>query len=117
MVGALTVALVLIAAPNLLRHLPNSALAADFTAKTYSVFLDGALLQTEPFVDSTALRFTDAPLVTFAANADTIATATGTAYFDDYVLCAIPEPGMLALVFAGATVLPRKRGRARCAAP
>ena len=84
-------------------------LAADFTSKTYSIFLDGALLQTEPFVDNTAVRFTDAPLVTFAATPDTIATATGTAYFDNYVLVAIPEPRAMGLVFTGVLALGRIR--------
>ena len=37
-VGALTVALVLIAAPNLLRHLPNSALAAVVIAAAIGLF-------------------------------------------------------------------------------
>lgn len=85
-------------------------LAADFSAKKYSIFLDGDLLRTEPFVDSTAARFTDAPLVTFAVTGDTIATATGAAFFDDYVITSIPEPGIMALVVIGAAAL-RRKGR------
>ena len=81
--------------------------AADFSTMTYSIFLDEELLQTEPFMDNTAMRFTDAPLVTFAATADTLTTATGTAYFDNYVISTIPEPGMMSLFLAGAAMLRR----------
>jgi hypothetical protein len=84
-------------------------LSADFTARTYSTFLDGALLHTEPFVDNTAVRFTDAPLVTFAATPDSIATATGTAYYDNYVLKTVPEPGLMPLLAPAAFALFRRR--------
>jgi len=86
-------------------------LTANFTTKRYSIFVDDDLLHTEPFVDAGAVQFTDAPLVTFAATSDTIATATGTAYFDNYVITAVPEPSVAGLLALGASALWRSKPR------
>jgi hypothetical protein len=58
-------------------------LVLDFTAKTYSLYADGHLLRAEGFVDTNAVAFTDAPLVTLAA-ANPV--ESGTAYFDNYAI-------------------------------
>jgi len=63
-------------------------LSANFTAKTYSIYVDGRPVHTEGFVDATAAAFTDAPITALAATTNTVATATGTAYFDNYVISA-----------------------------
>jgi hypothetical protein len=65
-------------------------LSVNLAEKTYSVFVDGTLLHTEGFVDNTAAAFTDAPLATLAATADTVATATGVAFFDNYRVSYVP---------------------------
>ena len=76
------------------------SLIANFTTKRYSVLVDGGLLRTEPFVDN-AVTFTDAPIATFAATAASAGTASGTAYFDNYTITTIPEPGNVALLLGG----------------
>jgi hypothetical protein len=89
------------------------ALVANFTAKTYSLFLEGVLIQSEPFVDSTAQRFTDAPIATFAATPDTVLTASGSAYIDNYVITAIPEPSVISLALVGVIGRWRRRPRTK----
>ena len=80
-------------------------LIANFANKTYSIFANGTLLRTEGFVDAAADSFTDAPLSTFAATPGSISTATGTAYFDNYVIMTIPEPGTASLLLPVALLL------------
>ena len=63
-------------------------LSANFSHKTYSIFVDGNLIHTEGFVDASATNFTDAPITTLAATSNSVATATGTAYFDNYTISA-----------------------------
>jgi autotransporter-associated beta strand protein len=63
-------------------------LRANFTSKTYSIYGDDSLIHTEGFVDPTAVAFTDAPITTLAATTNSEATATGTAYFDNYTISA-----------------------------
>jgi hypothetical protein len=67
-------------------------LSIDFAQKTYSVLVDGNLVRTEGFVDTTATRLTDAPVATLAATADSTATATGTAFFDNYRIVQTQPP-------------------------
>jgi autotransporter-associated beta strand protein len=66
--------------PDMVRH-HHYRLTLNFTARTYSLFMDGNLLRTEGFVDPAAAQFTDAPLTTLgiATNND-----AGIAYFDNY---------------------------------
>lgn len=59
-------------------------LAANFTTKTYSIYVDGTLVHTEAFVDATASAFTDAPITTLAATTNYLDQAVGTAFFDNY---------------------------------
>jgi hypothetical protein len=94
---------------NAYHHL---ALEADLVAKTYSVYADGALLHTGPFVDVTASSFSYAPIAALAAAGST--SDVGTAYFDNYVISqAVPEPMLGGLVFLGIGVSLRRR-RATC---
>ena len=57
-------------------------LAINFSAKTCSLFADGAMVHTGGFVNSSATNFTDAPLVTLAL--DPANNNDGIAYFDNY---------------------------------
>lgn len=63
-------------------------LAANFATKTCSIYVDGNLVHTEGFVDPTAVAFSDAPMTTLAATPESVATAAGTAYFDNYTISA-----------------------------
>ena len=68
-------------------------LELNYGTKTYTIFVNGDDKASTSFVDD-AVAFTDAPLAALAATADTRATATGTAYFDNYVIdieAAVPE--------------------------
>lgn len=83
------------------------ALQADFNTGTYQLYLNGSQIASDGFVDPGITGFSDAPLTTVAYS-DGIganATASGTAYFDNYVITtsatAMPEPAML-----GAVVVP-----------
>lgn len=60
-------------------------LAANFTKKTYSIYVDGNLVHTEGFVDATAAAFTDAPITVLAGSTND-PEAAGTAYFDNYTI-------------------------------
>ena len=88
-------------------------LRLDFNSKTYQAFVDNVLVRTEPFVDSTAATFTDAPISTFAVTAQSEATATGSAFFDNYTLQQIPEPAGVAMLGVGLAGLMSRRRR-RC---
>jgi hypothetical protein len=82
-------------------------LLLDYSNATYSIYYNGALEATEPFVDPNIGDFTDAPISTFAAGGDAASLAAGgTAYFDNYTINQVPEPtlvgvGMVSLVFFG----------------
>ena len=68
-------------------------LELNYEAKTYTIYVNGDDKATTTFVDN-AIAFTDAPLAALAATADTRPTATGTAYFDNYVIdieALVPE--------------------------
>jgi hypothetical protein len=84
---------------------------------TYSVFVDSTLRQTAPFFNNTgSINFADAPIAGIAAAGDAISqAATGNAYFDNYVITAmpIPEPSTLALVGIGLTGIIARRWRSR----
>jgi hypothetical protein len=81
----------------------------DFDAQTYSVYLDGVLLATEPFVDgnlpalggSGLNEFTDAPITAVSANNDPLSFAIGgTAFFDNYVV----SQGDVVILLTGSVV-------------
>lgn len=83
-------------------------LSLDYSNSKYSIYYNGALEATEPFVDPNVVDFTDAPISTLAAGGDAGSIAAGgTAYFDNYVINqAVPEPtlvgaGLVCLVFFG----------------
>ena len=60
-------------------------LELDYAAKTYTVYVNGDDKATTGFVDN-VIGFTDAPLAALAATAESKPFATGTAYFDNYVI-------------------------------
>jgi hypothetical protein len=94
---------------NAYHHL---ALEADLAAKTYSVYADGTLLRTEPFIDPTATAFSYAPIVALAAAGST--SDAGTAYFDNYAISqAVPEPVALGPLVVAITLMPRRRRQPR----
>lgn len=61
-------------------------LELNFDTNTYTIYVNGDDKATTTFVDDAVVAFTDAPIATLAATADTVATATGTAYFDNYII-------------------------------
>lgn len=76
------------------------ALQLDYMTQTYQAYVNGAEVASEVFVDDPILGFSDAPIAALAITDDSVATATGTAFFDNYVIrtsaVAVPEPGSLA---------------------
>jgi hypothetical protein len=82
----------------------------DFAQQQYRVSLNGSPLHTEGFVDGPLAAFTDADIAALAGagNAESLA-ATGTAYFDNYIVYQIPEPAALILAMAVAGVLATRR--------
>ena len=74
----------------------NFELLLDYASDTYSIFYDGAL-QLSGIGFSEGLgevnTFSDAPITTVGAAGDVISQAAiGSAFFDNYVITAIPEP-------------------------
>jgi hypothetical protein len=61
-------------------------LELNYDNDTYTIYVNGDDKATTGFVDDAVVAFTDAPLAALAATADSKATATGTAYFDNYVI-------------------------------
>lgn len=89
-------------------------LSIDYSSKAYSVSVNGALLHTEGFVDSTAAAFSDAPIVARGLATGNV-VETGTAYFDNYTInsaAAVPEPAALGAI-AAATLVALRRRRAQ----
>lgn len=82
-------------------------LLLDYSNSKYSIYYNGTLEATEPFVDPNIGDFTDAPISTLAAGGDAASLAAGgTAYFDNYVINQVPEPafmglGIVSLMFWG----------------
>ncbi len=59
----------------------------DFEQDEYSMFVNDNLLLTDGFVDGPASTFTDADIAAIAAGGDTVSrSATGTAYFDNFLV-------------------------------
>lgn len=67
-------------------------LEVDYAADTYTVFVNGDAKATTGFVADAAAGFSDAPIAALAASVDTVATASGTAYFDNYAVEVFGEP-------------------------
>lgn len=90
-------------------------LQADFTTDTYQLFLNGSQVASDGFVDSGISGFTDAPLSTVAYpdNVTANLAASGTAYFDNYVVATsaatVPEPAVLGLFAMGIMILASRR--------
>ena len=74
-------------------------LQLDYLTKTYQAYVGGVEVANEGFVDDPILGFSDAPIAALALTEDSVATAAGTAYFDNYVIrtsaVAVPEPGSM----------------------
>ncbi|HZL37422.1 MAG TPA: hypothetical protein VFC78_19045 [Tepidisphaeraceae bacterium] len=93
-------------------------MALNFNTQQYSVTVDGVVQTTQGFVDgstsSPISSFTDADLSALAASGDASSlAATGSAYYDNYVITQTPEPAMLGLVLPAALGLLLKRRGAR----
>jgi hypothetical protein len=95
-----------IVAPGAWHHY---TLELNYGTKQYTGYLDGAPVVTSPFIDPGITGFTDAPISTLASTAESLATATGTAYYDNYSITVVPEPAGLALVGLGSLALLRRR--------
>lgn len=80
----------------------------DYSTDTYYSFVNDVLIATEGFESLGADQFTDADIAAIAAGGDAASqAATGTAYFDNYLVfetddfSKIPEPISLSLVAFG----------------
>ena len=78
----------------------------DYSTDQYSIFRNFAMLGTFGFVDPGLDQFTDADIAALAAAGDAAGqAATGTAYFDNFLVregaCPIPEPNTLAIIGLG----------------
>ena len=67
-------------------------LEVDYGAGEYTVFVDGAAVAATGFVDDGAAGFSDASVAALAASANTVATASGSALFDNYKVEVHAEP-------------------------
>ena len=61
-------------------------LELNYATDTYTIYVNGDDKTTTGFVDDTVVAFTDAPIAALAATAESVSTANGTAYFDNYVI-------------------------------
>jgi hypothetical protein len=90
------------------------ALHLDYTTKTYQAYVNGVEVASEGFVDDPILGFSDAPIAALAITPDSVATASGTAFFDNYIIytsaVGVPEPGgMMVLGLAVVGLVARRR--------
>ena len=87
-------------------------LEMNYATHDYAVYLNGALLRTSDFVDDEMgiVGFTDAPLATLAAGPSAAEQAApGTAFYDNYRIDIVPEPGSLAMIGVASLALLRRR--------
>lgn len=80
----------------------------DFDTQQYQVYVDGTLVETQGFVDSSPANpitsFTDADLSALAAEGDPLSqAATGSAYFDDYVVSLPAQPELSSITVGDGT--------------
>ena len=61
-------------------------LELNYDTDAYTVYVNGDDKATTGFVDDGIVGFTDAPLAALAATAQSLPVATGTAFFDNYVI-------------------------------
>lgn len=88
----------------------------DYTTDTSFLFLNDVLILDTPFEQDGADQFTDADIAAIAAGGDGASmAATGTAYFDNYLVfetddfSKIPEPASLAMVAAAVAAAGARR--------
>jgi hypothetical protein len=70
-------------------------LLLDFVSQTYSIFYNGALLLPPIGFETASSTFSDADIAAYAAAGDTTSqNATGTAFYDNFLITAefVPEP-------------------------
>ncbi|MEO1497010.1 MAG: hypothetical protein AAFV43_07670 [Planctomycetota bacterium] len=90
----------------------------DYTTDTSFLFVNGERLLSTPFARDGAVGFSDADITAIAASGDQASlAATGTAYFDNYVVfetddfSTIPEPASLTLLCPSWMLLVQRRRR------
>jgi hypothetical protein len=84
----------------------------NFQTDTYDVTVNGSTLETGiPFISSGVSELTDADIAALQAAVTEQANQSGTAYFDNYLITAVPEPGTLALIAICAIGAAKRRGR------
>ena len=87
----------------------------DFVDHQYTVALNGNMLVTEDFVDGAGLnQFTDADIAALQAAGDAGSNAlTGTAFYDNFTVCQVPEPGSALLAMLAVSGLSCLLGRTK----
>ena len=85
----------------------------DFASRSAEFFLDGASLGASGFQSPTATRFGDADLYMETGPG----SAPHLAYFDNYAITAVPEPGTIVLAAAGLLPLAGTLRRRRTGTP
>lgn len=88
-------------------------LEMDYNTQQYRAYFNGVQVGTSPFVDPGIIGFTDAPLAALAATFESIETASGTAFYDNYSIEIVPEPTALGLIGLGSIALLRRRRAAQ----
>jgi hypothetical protein len=83
-------------------------LQANFDTQTYQIFLNGIAVDSPMEFEDGAGEFTDASLVSYSANGG---PGSGVAYYDNYVISAVPEPTGSGAVLAGGSLLLLRRRR------
>jgi hypothetical protein len=86
-------------------------LEMDYGTDTYTAYVNGVAVGSQPFVDDGVVAFTDAPLAALAAGGSPAdLAAAGTAFYDNYTIEIVPEPSTVAIIgLASLAVLRRRR--------
>jgi hypothetical protein len=85
----------------------NFNLLLNYTAQTYTFSVNGTPIDTQPFVNA-ATQFTDADITTYVLGTT---GANGDGYFDNYIVTAVPEPGILTIGGLGVFLLSVRKPR------